>query len=136
MTSRKINQRIPALALASVFLLAGLAGSMSRAHGLGPAVILMNASYGTLGSYNGVKANLTSDWSTTSDLVVFAVWKNSAGQTVAVTTGGLTLATGMSGTMLAPMVSPLPSGTYIVSVFAVTTSDNPVSIVMDLYVTT
>jgi len=59
--------------------------------------------------------------------VVFAVWKNSVGQTAAVTTGGLTLAAGASGTAFAPLAGSLTSGSYTVSVFVITTSDAPVS---------
>jgi hypothetical protein len=94
-------------------------------HALSQPVIITNASYGTLGSYNVVQANLTNIGSSSLDLVVFAVWKNPARQTVAVTTGGLTLASAMTGTMFAPLASPPLSGTYTVNVFAVTTSNQP-----------
>ena len=89
---------------------------------LGSPVLLTSASYGTIGSYNVVKANLTNISSSFLDLMVFAVWKNSAAQTVVVTTGGLTLASAATDTAFAPLASPPPSGTYTVNVFTVATS--------------
>jgi len=91
------------------------------------SVIITSATYGTLGSFNGISVSATNTWSTSQNLVVFAVWKNSAGQTVAVTTGGLSLAAGASGTTFAPLAGALPSGSYSVSVFVITTSNQPVS---------
>jgi hypothetical protein len=81
----------------------------------------------TIGGFTGVSATYTNNWNTAQNLIVFAVWKNSAGQTVAVTTSGLTLAAGASGTAFAPLVSALPSGSYTVNVFVWTTSNQPVS---------
>lgn len=104
------------------------ASSVLPAQALAAPVIITNAYYGYLGSYNVVIANLTNIWTSSLDLVVFAVWKNNLGQTVEVTTGGLTLASGASGTAFAPLASQPLSGTYTVNVFTVTTpSDNPVS---------
>lgn len=91
------------------------------------SVIINSASYGTLGNFAGVTVSATNIWSTSQNLVVFAVWKNEAGQTVAVTTGGLTLASGATGTAFAPLAGQLPSGTYTVNVFVITTGNNPVS---------
>jgi len=91
------------------------------------SVIISSAAYGTLGSFNGVSVTANNVWSSSQSLVVFAVWKNSAGQTVAVTTGGLTLASGATGTTFAPLAGALSSGTYTVNVFVITTSNNPVS---------
>jgi hypothetical protein len=91
------------------------------------SVIITSATYGTLGSFTGISVSATNSWSSSQSLVVFAVWKNSAGQTVAVTTGGLTLAAGASGTTFAPLASALPSGSYSVSVFVITTANQPVS---------
>jgi len=81
----------------------------------------------TIGGFTGISATYTNNWNTAQNLVVFAVWKNSAGQTVAVTTSGLTLAAGAAGTAFAPLVSALPSGSYTVNVFVWTTSNQPVS---------
>jgi hypothetical protein len=91
------------------------------------SVVISSATYGTLGSFTGISVSATNVWSSSQSLVVFAVWKNSAGQTVAVTTGGLTLAAGASGTTFAPLASALPSGSYSVSVFVITTANLPVS---------
>ena len=91
------------------------------------SVIINSAASGTLGAFTGISVSATNLWSTSQNLVVFAVWKNSAGQTVAVTTGGLTLASGATGTTFAPLAGGLPSGSYTVSVFVITTSNNPVS---------
>jgi len=81
----------------------------------------------TIGGFTGISATYTNNWSTSQSLVVFAVWKNSAGQTVAVTTSGLTLAAGASGTAFAPLASPLASGSYTVNVFVWTTNNLSVS---------
>jgi hypothetical protein len=81
----------------------------------------------TIGGFTGISATYTNNWSTSQNLIVFAVWKNSAGQTVAVTTSGLTLAAGASGTAFAPLASALPSGSYTVNVFVWTTNNLSVS---------
>jgi len=81
----------------------------------------------TIGGFTGISATYTNNWSTSQNLIVFAVWKNSAGQTVAVTTSGLTLAAGASGTAFAPLTSPPPSGSYTVNVFVWTTNNLSVS---------
>jgi hypothetical protein len=112
--------------------LAGLTGTASSITvkvqvSFAQSVIVNSASYGTLGSFNGVSVSATNIWSSSQNLVVFAVWKNSAGQTVAVTTGGLTLASGQTGSTFCPLPGGLPSGSYSVSVFVITTSNNPVS---------
>jgi hypothetical protein len=69
------------------------------------------------------------------ELVVFVAWKNSAGQTVAVGTGGITLASGTTGTAFAPLIRALTSGSYLVNVYAVTTDNNPVSNLQQINVT-
>jgi len=112
--------------------LAGLTGVASTITvtvqvNIATSVIITTAAYGTLGSFNGISASATNTWSASQNLVVFAVWKNSVGQTVAVTDGGLTLAAGASGSAFAPLAGALPSGTYTVSVFAITTANTPVS---------
>jgi len=91
------------------------------------SVVITSAKSGTLGSFSGISVSATNLWSTSQNLVVFAVYKNGVGQTVAVSTGGLSLASGASGTAFAPLAGALPSGTYSVSVFVITTSNNPVS---------
>jgi len=91
------------------------------------SVLIVSATYTTIGSFNGISVTATNIWTTSQSLVVFAVWKNSLGQTAAVTTGGLTLAAGASGTAFAPLQGALSSGTYTVNVFVITTSNAPVS---------
>jgi len=90
-------------------------------------VVVGTPSKTTIGGFTGITATYTNNWNTAQNLVVFAVWKNSAGQTVAVTTSGLTLAAGASGTAFAPLVSALPSGSYSVNIFVWTTNNQPVS---------
>ena len=91
------------------------------------SVVINSATSGTLGSFSGISVSATNVWSTSQSLVVFAVYKNAAGQTVAVATGGVTLASGATGTAFAPLAGALPSGTYTVSVFVITTTNSPVS---------
>jgi hypothetical protein len=71
------------------------------------SVVINSATYATIGSFPGVSVSATNIWSSSQNLVVFAVWKNSASQTVAVTTGGLSLASGATGTAFAPLPSAL-----------------------------
>ena len=81
----------------------------------------------TIGGFNGVSATFTNEWSASQNVIVFAVWKNSAGQTVAVSTSGLTLAAGATGTAFMPLAGSLPAGSYTVNIFVWTTSNNSVS---------
>jgi hypothetical protein len=99
------------------------------------SVLVNSATYGTLGSFNGILVSATNRWSSTQNLVVFAVWKNSAGQTVAVTTGGLTLTPGQTGQTFAALPGALAPGTYTVNVFVVTVSNQPVSTTTTITVT-
>ncbi|MDA4125346.1 MAG: hypothetical protein OK438_07890 [Thaumarchaeota archaeon] len=89
----------------------------------------------TIGGYTGISATYTNGWSSSQSLIMFAVWKNSAGQTVAVSTGGLTLAAGASGSAFAPLLAPLPSGSYTVNVFVWTTNNLSVSSTSTITVT-
>jgi len=86
---------------------------------------ISGAAKATIGGYTGISATVLNGWTTSETEIMFAVFKNSAGQTVAVATGGLTLAAGASGTAFAPLLAPLAPGTYTVSVFIVTTSNLP-----------
>jgi len=117
------------LSATSLAGLTGTATTITVTVQVNPAtsVIINSASYGSLGSFNGISVTATNTWSASYNLVVFAVWKNSIGQTVAVTTGGLTLASGASGSAFAPLAGALPSGSYTVSVFVITTGNLPVS---------
>jgi hypothetical protein len=92
------------------------------------AVLQGSASVTTIGGYKGIQVSYANEWTTSQNLIVFAVWKNSAGQTVAVTTGGLTLSSGATGPAFAPLSSPPASGSYTVNIFVWTTGNNPISI--------
>ncbi len=126
-SSQRISQRITAVALAWAFLLVSIAGSTPLVHASAVTVAINSASFGPFGGYNVVKINLTSEYAQSLDLLVFAVWRNSEGQTASVNTGGLTLAPVASGTTFAPLTGALPNGLYDVIVFVITTSNNPVS---------
>ncbi len=91
------------------------------------SVSVNNAKYGTLGFYNGVFVNVTNFWSSTLNLVSFVVWKNNQGETVAVTMGGLMLASGANDIAFAPLLNPLTFGHYLAFVFVVDALGNPVS---------
>jgi len=86
---------------------------------------ITGAAKATIGGFTGVSATVANGWTASESEIMFAVFKNSAGQTVAVATGGLTLASGASSTAFAPLLAPLPTGTYTVSVFIVTTGNLP-----------
>ena len=119
-----------------VLILLGLAFSLPTSAQGAVAVSINSASYGTSGFYNGVFVNITNGSPLTLNLVPFAVWKDSQGQTVAVTTGGLTLASGATDIAFAPSLNALPSGHYVVFIFVVDTYNSPVSTVttISLYV--
>lgn len=108
-----------------VLILLGLSFSIPTS--AQPAVFVNRLRYGTFGFYSGVFVNVTSYWSSSLDLVTFAVWKNSQGQTVEVTTAGLTLPSVSNDVAFAPLLNPLTSGSYVAIVFIVTTNNNPVS---------
>jgi hypothetical protein len=81
----------------------------------------------TIGGFSGIQVSYSNGWTSSQNLIVFAVWKNAAGQTVAVSTSGLTLASGATGAAFAPLASALPTGSYTVNIFVWTTSNNSVS---------
>jgi hypothetical protein len=134
-STRPKNVKIGTVAFALLTSLVCIGSSTQTVHADQAAATLVSVSYGTVGSYNAVKANLTCNWSAPMDLVEFAVWKNSAGQTVAVSTGGLTLAPGANGIAFAPVVRALATGSYVVSVYAITTDNNPVTLTVEISVT-
>jgi hypothetical protein len=120
----------------------GNTGSASKIITKVPPVVFANSvqlagtpKYKPIAGFNGIAANFTNLWSTSLNVLVFAVWKNSAGQTVAVTTGGLTIDPGKTAPAFAPLTSPLPSGTYTVNIFVVTASNQPVSTTTTITVT-
>jgi hypothetical protein len=123
------RDRVPlkARVVANLIVLILLGLSFSLPASAQPAVYVNSVRYGTIGFYSGVFANVTSYWSSTLDLVTFAVWKNSQGETIAVTTAGLTLPSVANGIAFAPLLNPLAPGNYVAIVFVVTTNNNPVS---------
>jgi len=80
----------------------------------------------TVGGYTGVTATFTNEWSSSQSIIVFAVWKNSLGQTVYISASTATLAAGASQAFFLPEVG-LASGSYTVNVSVWTTSNLPVS---------
>jgi len=90
-------------------------------------VVVGTPSKGTLGGYTGINAAFQNLNPTSQSIVVFAVWKNSIGQTVGIGTSSATVAAG--ATYSAFIVEPigLPSGSYTVNLFVWTTSNVPVS---------
>ncbi|MDE1852988.1 MAG: hypothetical protein KGI38_04470 [Thaumarchaeota archaeon] len=87
-----------------------------------------------VGGYTGVSATYSNQWSSSQNVIVFAVWKNSAGQTVYISAGSATLATGASQAFFLPEVG-LASGTYTVNLSVWTTTNLPVSSQTTLTVT-
>jgi len=80
----------------------------------------------TVGGYTGVTAMFTNEWSSSQSVIVFAVWKNSLGQTVYISASTASLAAGASQSFFLPEVG-LASGSYTVNVSVWTTSNLPVS---------
>jgi hypothetical protein len=101
----------------------------------GSQVVQGTPSETTIGGYTGISATYKNTWTGAENEIVFAVWKNSAGQTVAVSTGGLNLAAGATGTAFMPLSAPLGSGSYTVSVFVVTVGNAPDSVATPISVT-
>ena len=58
--------------------------------------------------------------------MLFSVWKNSIGQTVAVTTGGTSMTAGEVANCYAPVFG-VPPGSYEVYLFVIDTNNNRVS---------
>jgi len=83
--------------------------------------------FGTLSGFSGISINYTNLWNSTQSVIVFAVWKNAAGQTVDVATSSIpSFQPGTSTTAFVPETGLAP-GTYKVSVFVVTMTGKPVS---------
>ncbi len=113
--------------MASLFVLILLGLSFSLPASAQPAVSINSVKYERLDSYNGLIVNITNFLPTTHDLVIFTVWKNSQGETVAVATAGLSLVAGANGVAFAPLLNPFASGNYVGFVFVVDILGNPLS---------
>jgi len=86
-----------------------------------------SAAFTTEGAYTGVLASFTNAWSSSQSLIIFAKYTNSSGSWVYASS--LTLNTDQTGqafvAITVPQISP---GTYTLTLFAVTTSNLPVSV--------
>jgi hypothetical protein len=90
-------------------------------------VLSGSLSSSTVNGYTGVSGSYSNQWSSSQSVIVFAVWKNSAGQTVYVSAGSAAISSGGSQSFFLPEVG-LASGTYTVNVSVWTTSNAPVSV--------
>ena len=89
----------------------------------------------TIGSFTGINASYTNLNPTSQSVVVFAVFKNSAGQTMGIGTGSLTVGAGATQSVFIAEPVGLASGTYSVSIFVFTTGNLPVSVSTTISVT-
>lgn len=78
-----------------------------------------------------LNATLQDYWTGQVGLVLFAVWRNPIGQTIGVTTGGISMVGGESANCLVPVFNVEP-GTYVVFLFVVSANNNPLSSVVTL----
>ena len=89
----------------------------------------------TLGGFSGVCVNYQNLNPTSQSVVVFAVFKNSAGQTAGIGSGSATFAAGQTQSVFIANPIGLASGTYSVNLFVFTTGNLPVSISTTISVT-
>ena len=89
----------------------------------------------TLGGFSGVCVNYQNLNPTTQSVVVFAVFKNSAGQTAGIGTSSATFNAGATQSMFIADPVGLASGSYSVSIFVFTTGNLPVSASTSISVT-
>jgi hypothetical protein len=103
-----------------------------------PAVVLLLGSPSFVTSNSWIFLNATlHDETLPSPLsfVVFDVWKNTIGQTIAVSTCGVTMEGGETASCYAPVFN-VPSGTYDVILFVVSVPyDDPVSLALTIQIT-
>ena len=89
----------------------------------------------TLGSFTGISATYSNLNPTSQNVVIFAVFKNSGGQTMGIGTGSATFGAGSTQTVFIANPVGLASGTYTVSIFVFTTGNLPVSVTTTISVT-
>ena len=89
----------------------------------------------TLGGFSGVCVNYQNLNPTSQSVVVFAVFKNSAGQTAGIGSGSATFAAGSTQSVFIANPIGLASGTYSVNLFVFTTGNLPVSVSTTISVT-
>ena len=89
----------------------------------------------TIGGFPGISASYQNLTPTSQSVVVFAVFKNSAGQTAGIGTGSLTVGAGSTQSVFIADPIGLASGTYTVNIFVFTTGNLPVSVSTTISVT-
>ncbi len=89
----------------------------------------------TLGQFAGISASYTNLNPTSQNVVIFAVFKNSAGQTMGIGTGSATFGAGSTQSVFIADPVGLASGAYSVSIFVFTTGNLPVSVSTTISVT-
>ena len=89
----------------------------------------------TIGTFAGINASYTNLNPTSQSVIVFAVFKNSGGQTMGIGTGSLTVGAGATQSVFIAEPVGLASGTYSVSIFVFTTGNLPVSVSTTISVT-
>jgi hypothetical protein len=86
----------------------------------------------TFDSWKFLNATVHDNFGTPLKLVLVAVWKNSIGQTVAVSTSGIGITLGETSNCYAPIFN-VPPGGYTVTFFVVeATNNNPLSLAVSV----
>jgi len=89
----------------------------------------------TLGDWTFLNVTGYNAWYFSLDVVVFAVWKTAeSGATIAVETGGASVAAGQTGSFYVPVFN-IGEGIYVVTVFGVTPGNNPITLPLQLQIT-
>jgi hypothetical protein len=89
----------------------------------------------TVGTFAGINASYVNLNPNSQSVVVFAVFKNSAGQTMGIGTGSLTVGAGATQSVFLADPVGLASGAYSVNIFVYTTGNLPVSVTSTVSVT-
>lgn len=89
----------------------------------------------TLGTFAGISASYTNLNPSSQSVVIFAVFKNSAGQTMGIGTGSATFNAGATQSVFIADPVGLASGSYSVSIFVFTSGNLPVSTSTSISVT-
>ena len=89
----------------------------------------------TLGTFTGISATYTNLNPTSQSVVIFAVFKNGAGQVMGIGTGSATFGAGATQSVFIANPIGLATGTYSVSIFVFTSGNLPVSVTTTISVT-
>lgn len=81
------------------------------------------------GGYKGLLVSFKNNYYKPLQAIVFALIHNSQNQTVGFTTASVTIGSGDSESVFVVLPLDLAHGTYAVNIFAVTTSNIPISTV-------